>query len=341
MISFVRTSLAFLLLVSCWAERPGDFHIIGPGGGGAQYNPTVSPQDLNTVLISCDMTGAYITHDGGRSWRMFNLRGTVKFFAFDPQNPKTIYAEVTGLWRSADDGVTWKLLYPKPATVRGIQMSDDHADESIVADPNPLGTIVALAIDPTDSKVLYAAAAGENKQAALFISHDSGENWVRQATLAEAPRHIWVDPNSPAQSRIIYAGGAHNVSLVSGGNVENPPTPAQFTDITMGFEANTRVIYAASKQGGFVSVDSGKTWQKCALPGSGADVRAVATSLHHPQTAYLSYSRLQLGGKSWMGVAKTSDSGRTWSLVWKDSNVPGSNVHDAWVDKRFGPGWGE
>lgn len=342
MIAFLRISLAFVLLLSCWAERPGDFRIIGPGGGGAQYNPTVSPQDLNTVLISCDMTGAYITHDGGRSWRMFNLRGTVKFFAFDPSNPKTIYAEVTGLWRSTDDGVTWKLLYPKPAAVRGIQMDDDHADESIVAQPNPLGRIVALAIDPADSKVLYAAAAGENNQAALFISHDAGENWERQASLAEVPRHLWVDPNSPATSRIIYACGAHHVGLVSGGNVDNRATPSQFTDISMGFEANASpVIYATSKQGGFVSADSGKNWQKCTLPGSGAEVRAVATSLHHPQTAYISYGGLKLDGKTWMGVAKTSDSGRTWTLVWKDSNVSGSNVHDAWVDKRFGPGWGE
>ena len=57
---------------------------LGPGGGGAQFNPTVSPHDANRVLVSCDMTGAYITHDGGKSWRMFNLRGVVDFFVFDP-----------------------------------------------------------------------------------------------------------------------------------------------------------------------------------------------------------------------------------------------------------------
>ena len=51
------------------------------------FNPTVSPHDKNTVLVSCDMTGAYITHDGGQSWRMFNLRGRVRFFAFDPIDP--------------------------------------------------------------------------------------------------------------------------------------------------------------------------------------------------------------------------------------------------------------
>src|ERR1019366_1834782 len=113
-----------LLTLPCvaTAARPGDFRVIGPGGGGAMFNPTISPHDSDTVLISCDMTGAYITHDAGRSWRMFNLRGTVRFFAFDPSAPKTMYAEVTGLWRSTDDGVTWKLLNPKPAAIRGIRM---------------------------------------------------------------------------------------------------------------------------------------------------------------------------------------------------------------------------
>src|ERR1019366_189381 len=75
------------------AARPGDFRVIGPGGGGAMFNPTISPHDSQTVLVSCDMTGAYITHDGGRSWRMFNLRGTVRFFAFDPAQANTIYAK--------------------------------------------------------------------------------------------------------------------------------------------------------------------------------------------------------------------------------------------------------
>src|SRR6266480_4774537 len=81
---FLRALLGFLLLANGNGDtpRPGNFRIIGPGGGGAMFHPTVSPHDLNTVLASCDMTGAYITHDGGKSWRMFNLRGVVQFFLF-------------------------------------------------------------------------------------------------------------------------------------------------------------------------------------------------------------------------------------------------------------------
>ncbi len=197
--------ILFVIATASWAARPGDFQIIGPGGGGAMFNPTISPHDENTVLVSCDMTGAYITHDAGRSWRMFNLRGTVRFFVFDPIDPKVIYAYVTGLWRSTDGGETWNLIYPQPTAIRGIRMNSDHADESIVADPNPLGRIAALAIDPSDSKTLYAAAT-RDKAAALYISADYGVSWRRESPLPEIPLRMWIDPHSPRESRTAVSG---------------------------------------------------------------------------------------------------------------------------------------
>src|SRR5438046_8827395 len=83
---FLRFLLGFLILTVRGSNdpRPGNFRVMGPGGGGAMFHPTISPHDLNTVLVGCDMTGAYITHDGGKSWRMFNLRGVAQFFLFVP-----------------------------------------------------------------------------------------------------------------------------------------------------------------------------------------------------------------------------------------------------------------
>jgi hypothetical protein len=60
---FLPAILAILCLNSASAERPGGFRIIGPGGGGAMFHPTISPHDNHTVLIACDMTVSYITHD--------------------------------------------------------------------------------------------------------------------------------------------------------------------------------------------------------------------------------------------------------------------------------------
>ena len=377
----IPIGLAWLLVVvilTCVSNastaRPGDFQVIGPGGGGAMFHPTISPHDVNTVLIACDMTGAYITHDGGRSWRMFNLRGDVSFFVFDPLDPKTMYAHATGLWRSSDGGDSWTLVYPKPSTVRGVAMNSDHADEKILAEPDPLGTISALAIDPANSRVLYAAA-GDKNSPALFISRDFGETWQQDATLPETPRHIWVDPHSPADSRILFIGSPHSIAVKTTSGVQKlqAPESVTFTDISLGFGSTAQpVIYATSEQGAFVSKDGAGTWKKLSVTPNGTvigaarslgrvgaaakislvaygnqfpedniEIRAIATSLRHPETAYLSYSHLSLDGKEWLGVAKTDDTGAHWELVWKESDAAASNVHDAWITERFGIIWGE
>ena len=82
------------------------WQVLGPGGGGAMFLPTVNPENPQNVFLRCDMTGAYVTHDGGNSWRMFHLRTVVRDFEFDPLNPSTIYASNTGLYRSEDSGAS-------------------------------------------------------------------------------------------------------------------------------------------------------------------------------------------------------------------------------------------
>src|SRR6266478_5404649 len=47
------------------AARPGAWRVIGPGGGGAQFNPTISPRDPRLIFVSSDMTGSYVSEDGG------------------------------------------------------------------------------------------------------------------------------------------------------------------------------------------------------------------------------------------------------------------------------------
>jgi photosystem II stability/assembly factor-like uncharacterized protein len=340
-----RVAVALILSygVASAASRPGDFRVIGPGGGGVMFNPTISPHDPNTVLVSCDMSGSYITHDGGRSWRMFNLRGVTRFFAFDPVATHTIYAETIGLWRSTDDGETWKLVYPKPSAVEGVEMSSDHAEETILTKPNPVGTIDALAIDPADPRTLYAAA-GEKAAPALFVSRDYGDKWQKVAALPEVPRHLWIDPYSPRTSRTLVIVGARFAVTQSATGIHKftLPDSVTVTNSTAGFAGPGKsVLYVTSNEGGFVSTDGAASWQAIVLPGADAKVRAVATSLHHPETAYFSYSHLKLSGKTWHGVAKTVDDGRTWKLIWKESLAAAPNVHDAWITQTFGTGWGE
>jgi len=335
--------LAVLICFATLITHANDFTVVGPGGGGAMFHATISPHDSNEVLVACDMTGSYISHDGGHSWRMFNLRGPVHFFVFDPQQARTIYAGNQGLWRSTDDGESWQLIWPAPASIRDVRMSSDHSDETLISDANRVGEIVALAIDPADSKVLVAGAVKEGKSA-VFISSNAGGTWNKVRDLADAPQKIWIDPHSDKAARDIYVSGKGGVSVRYHGTWQDRPASkgVVFTDVSAGFSGtHGNMLYATSDAGIFVSGDGGVSWGPSTLPGNGAQVRAIATSLNHPDSAYVSYSHLQLDGKTWMGVARTRDGGHTWSLVWKEDKTASPNIHDAWISKQIGVDWGE
>ncbi len=337
----ISVALATASLLISGARADG-FTVVGPGGGGAMFHPTISPHDPREMLVACDMTGSYISHDGGHSWRMFNLRSPVRFFAFDPVDAHTIYAGTEALWRSIDDGATWELVWPRPSTVRGVRMSSDHADETIISDDDPVGEIVALAIDPASSHLLVAASVKDNKPA-VFVSKDAGNTWEKLRDLPSAPQKIWIDPHSSTSNRDIYVGANRGFSVRVNGKWWDRPGPPSifFNDMSAGFShAQGATIYATSDAGIFVSKNRGASWISSSLPGQGWKVRAIATSLNHPESAYLSYNDLQFEGKNWMGVARTRDGGRTWTLGWKESTTPSPNVHDAWIS-QISVDWGE
>ena len=195
------------------APRLDSWKVIGPGGGGTLYMPTISPHDPNTVLATCDMTGAYISHDGGTSWRNFNLRGTVSFLLFDPVDPKTIYVANHSLWRSTDSGRTWRLVFPAPRSVKHVLMIDDHAAERYVTSDGRRRRMTALAVDPADSRTLYAAIE-EERNSTLHVSTDWGATWREAATLPSRARRLYVDSRSPRPDRTLYAIGSNSVSVV-------------------------------------------------------------------------------------------------------------------------------
>ncbi|MFB3829601.1 MAG: WD40/YVTN/BNR-like repeat-containing protein [Bryobacteraceae bacterium] len=294
-------ALAFLVLAASW-------RILGPGGGGAQFLPTISPHDTRTVLVRCDMTGAYVTRDAGATWRMFNLGGTVGFFAFDARDPAVVYAGTSGLWRSADTGRTWTRIYPARADIVRIDMPDDHASERILTRDGRAPRVTALL---ADGKTLYAGMG-----AALHVSRDTGATWTKLADLPGPALKVH------RHGGVVYAIGSNAVTACRGDACKDLPTPGGFTAVSAGLA----VFYGISPNGVHVSEDAGATWRKADFPHR---AEAIATSLEHPATVYVSH-----GGKEAFGVAKSTDTGRTWQLTWKN------NVRDFWLSDRFGLGWG-
>lgn len=328
------------------AARQDAWQVIGPGGGGAMFFPAISPVDPSLVLLACDMTGSYLSRDGGDTWRMFNLRSPTRFFVFDPVDERVMYAQGLGLWRSEDGGKLWSLVYPDPKTVTGEDRSDDHAGETLLVGGHPAPRITVLAIDPADNRRLYAAIEGKG-DAGFYASADRGATWTRTHDLTPGARHIYIDPASPRQDRTVYVIGARAVAVRSRGQWRAGTLPSgviSFVDLSAGFPqgGGTLIVYGITESGAYVSPDGGATWLTLALPGSAPRLRAVATSLHAPDVAYLSYTNLRLSDTRYFGVARTADRGRNWDLVWKETaRRSAPNIHDAWISERFGPGWPE
>lgn len=324
-------------------NNPSRWQTIGPGGGGALFLPTVSPTDPNRVLVACDMTGAYISDNAGQSWRMFNLRGRVRFFAFDPHDASVIYAASVGLWRSADAGRTWQLAYPNPKSITGIARANDHAGESLMTNGQSSGQITALAIDPSNSRALYAALRmGDSNQ--IQFSPDGGASWQVAASSPGIVHTISIDPHSDN----VYAAGDNFIVARRKGSWQNSPV-SQTASPLIAFAASfptsgDPLFYAATQTSVLVSQDA-IHWTPLSLPGSSAKIRTIAGSPTDANVLYVSYSDLEEGlpgfKKKFFGVMRTTDQGRSWQLVWKESDQPAANLHDAWVSPLFGPGWAE
>jgi len=312
---------------------------LGPGGGGSMFNPTVSPHDPNTAIVTCDMTGQYVTRNGGRSWRMCHLMVWCDCFAFDPVDAKRIYAGSNALYATDDFGESWQMVWPGAHEKRETHLLGDEASPVYAGGNWPRRRVSALAVDGADNRRVFAAISNGRRssggESEVYLSEDRGHSWRRLAALPGQRVHrLALDPTAAG---VVWAvtsgglfrsrdGGANWSQLEAGG-----AGPLAGGDI--GFEADGRtrlyLIAGAGEEGGeaglYVSEDSGASWwfagagvqQHPEVRGrGGAPVKAVKACRDHPEIAYLSTGSSRPGpdGKALrsIGVAKTVDGGRTW-----------------------------
>lgn len=304
------------------AAAPDDrWRVIGPGGGGALFHPTVSPYDPRTALVASDMTGNYLTTDAGGHWRSFNLGGPVQFFLFDPIDHRVMYANAGALFRTSDGGTSWTRVFPR--NVDKMTMGDDHASQTLHVTRGPWGRIGAMAIEPGDSRILYLVI-----ETGLWSSTDGGTAWRKLVDLPGRARQMWIDPRSSPADRTLYVAGRDAIYRREVGVWRAGASPGVFTDVT-GVPPR---FYATAAGKIFVSADGGMTWSPSVLPGFSGRATAIAASAQHPYIAYVSYSGLRAPLRATLGVAKTIDGGQHWMPIW-------SNIHDGWLGERFNPGW--
>jgi photosystem II stability/assembly factor-like uncharacterized protein len=303
------------------------------------------------------MTGDYVTRDNGLSWNMFNLREQIAAFAFDPINPRVIYAANAALWRSNDFGRTWKMVFPNPARNTVEHLIGDRANYSLTSsDPAyPGGDISVIAISPrSDQKNrqandghLYLSFqprghsvldAGEDlpDKAVIVSSADNGISWSRLAIL---PQRVLL--LTAQDSGLIALSGSAAYRITPDGNTtELGSIPTAFRAASAGRSGDAVWIYATGQDGKvYLSRDSGRHFESVTpgLQQTAGQFEAIATSERYPKVAYVGFRGLQHGeGKEnlFNGIAKTTDAGQTWKIVFKESNQPAANLQGTWVEQR-------
>lgn len=363
------------------SARLDAWRVIGPGGGGTMRRPAISPHDARLVFEGCDMTGAYITKDGGLSWRMFNLGAPPSSFAFDPKDARVVYATTGALFSSEDTGTTWRMVYPDPARNTAVHARTDHGDFVITTDDpaypgsgrsTSVHTVAVDARDPARLAIAVSTAESPRPGSAradtiALTSADHGRSWTRLGTLGK--EHVFAIRFERDGSVLAVAESGVYASA-SGQWARRPaPAPGALTSASFGADAASgrTLLYATASLepgpqgpvGGLhVSEDGGATWRPSGgellaasdgygkgeswgdATGSRPTVGPVAASSGHGLVAYVGVRGLRrsAGGPKYNGIAKTTDGGRSWSVVREEADRKATNHEGSWFEERGSEG---
>ena len=204
---------------------------------------------------------------GGRAVAVAGVPGDSTTFYFGAVNG--------GIWKTSDAGVVWTPIF----------------------DGQPVASIGALAVAPSDSKTIYAGTGESDIRSSLsfgngvYKSVDGGQTWLHIGL--EDTRHISrivVDPQNPD---LVYVGALGHV-------------------------------YGPNEQRGvYRSTDGGKHWTKVLDQGPEIGASDLAICSGHPQLLFAgmwhtwrppwsSYAPIDRPGG---GLYRSQDAGKTWSRL--------------------------
>lgn len=347
---------------------------MGPGGGGSTFIPTFSYNSANDFLLRCDMTGSYLTKDGGTSYNQINLENGASTYAYDPNDENIVYIGATFLNKSTDGGKTWKQIFPLPEDVEKSEYKGDHASFNIKTTANSLyderyGRIGAIRIDPVLKGALYFSMGP-----LFFYSFDDGKTWKKE-DLEQRVEYLYTNSSSAkdqvyistVDAIIIFDKSAKTFSLK-----KLPKEMAPAFSFSSGTVANSdkMIFYALHHDANQVidgefgysevwfSDDQGETWkhlQNSVVTNEKSGIKPsysmISCAEYDAEQVYLVSNRYEekSGGEKplyWYGALKSNDKGENWKWVWKGGGGSGqygvkdgigvANLKDAWVEKAFG-----
>lgn len=368
-----------LILAACSckdAERRStatskQWELIGPGGGGATFIPTFSSHNADDFLLRCDMTGSYLTKDGGASYQQINVANGASSFAFDPLDSNVIYIGSTILNRSVDGGKTWEMIFPAKEDILNKIYEGDHANYHINVKPGSLydtlsGKISNIRADPVTPGALYFSMGQF-----FFYSFDKGKTWKREDC---ADRIDYIYSGAVANTIFIFTVSSRYAFDKNTGTFSRrayPPAMQPSFSFTAGVKKGTdsMMVYAIhhdtkkeiAGEFGYSEIwgsnDKGDNWFRLTdtvITNQGSGIKPsysmIACAELDADKVYVVTNRYQekrdTGLVYWYGAFKSNDAGATWHWCWKGGGGSGqygvkdgldaANLSDAWVKNAFG-----
>lgn len=277
--------------------------------------------------VQSALTGTFFfkTTDGGANWISTegNLpKRTIVTVTVDPKTPSTVYLTLIdgGVFKSTDSGATW-----------------NESDSGLPLD----GDVGLIAVDPSNSSVVYAAGGrGETVAASgclvtdgVYKSTDGGAHWARSSNgLTDTTiQHFVIDPKT---SSTLYV--ATNTSVFKSSDAATNWAALQLPVANINVivslvidPVNTSTLYAGvatndiGTSGIFKSGDGGATWSRITPPAVDDIPLLLAIDPTHPATIYAASQQL----------FKSTDGGGTWTQLGAIPNKAGTdNIASILVD---------
>ncbi|MBN1506446.1 MAG: hypothetical protein JW955_06350 [Sedimentisphaerales bacterium] len=317
-----------------------DWEPVGLSGGGGMFSPAISQADPNLMMLNCDMSAAYISEDGGHTWRMIHhgqLRSDTQCRpGFHPSDPNVIYASSGGRLRiSRDKGRTFTPIGNLRPSLAG-----------------------EIAINPSDPRTLLAGTRDGGCQ----LSHDAGETW----TVCTGPQGRVIGFHFEG-SRILFAatdegiwrsddGGQIWVDRTDGLPWKEIQGFAGGSDSKMGLTVLYCTVPSKKQSGAFTggvyrSLDRGRTWRLAMGEGINtstgkrdqwsygdiAQYRQILTTDAAPLTVYVMNTSTGFHPPYHETVYRSDDGGDSWrATFYQDPRFAQYNVAPNYVTASTG-----